>query len=299
MITRQQLSINRSLGLKHCFACEQTKPFADFANERTRIDGLSPRCRKCTALARRQRLAKDPEYDKRRSAERRASEGENLNAQARERYHRDVEHSRAKERKKLAANPEKYKTSAKIYRQTHREKTNEASKLAKRRKRLISRAADQAYAVANRDKKREASRLYRLNNAAAINERNRTRHKERSKLDPAYVERCRAQVKKYSESHAETIRAIRRNRKARIRNACGTHTAADIDQLFKLQKGRCANPKCRKRLSVGQFHIDHIVPIARGGSNDRRNLQLMCAHCNQAKHSKDPVIWAREHGLLI
>jgi 5-methylcytosine-specific restriction endonuclease McrA len=31
------------------------------------------------------------------------------------------------------------------------------------------------------------------------------------------------------------------------------------------------------------FHIDHIMPIAAGGSNDDDNLQVLCLGCHQKK----------------
>jgi hypothetical protein len=33
------------------------------------------------------------------------------------------------------------------------------------------------------------------------------------------------------------------------------------------------------------LHIDHIIPVARGGSNDFENLRLLCAWCNMHKHA--------------
>lgn len=44
----------------------------------------------------------------------------------------------------------------------------------------------------------------------------------------------------------------------------------------------CAN--CASRITERtDAHVDHIVPLARGGSNDRDNLQVLCARCNLSK----------------
>lgn len=37
-------------------------------------------------------------------------------------------------------------------------------------------------------------------------------------------------------------------------------------------------------------HIDHIVPLARGGCNDVVNLQLLCAGCNLRKSARDEQV---------
>jgi 5-methylcytosine-specific restriction endonuclease McrA len=34
------------------------------------------------------------------------------------------------------------------------------------------------------------------------------------------------------------------------------------------------------------MHIDHVIPLAEGGTNALSNLQLLCAKCNLAKGKK-------------
>jgi len=40
---------------------------------------------------------------------------------------------------------------------------------------------------------------------------------------------------------------------------------------------------CRKCGATKDLHIDHIVPVACGGTNDLDNLQFLCRSCNMAK----------------
>jgi HNH endonuclease len=48
---------------------------------------------------------------------------------------------------------------------------------------------------------------------------------------------------------------------------------------------------CLKRFKADVLTIDHVVPLARGGSNDLTNLVLACEPCNKAKSDKSPTEW--------
>lgn len=62
----------------------------------------------------------------------------------------------------------------------------------------------------------------------------------------------------------------------------GTYTPEDIQQIFAQQEGKCAY--CQKPLVA--YHIDHIVPLSRGGTNWPDNLALACQSCNCSKKDK-------------
>lgn len=88
-----------------------------------------------------------------------------------------------------------------------------------------------------------------------------------------------------------------RIRRARKKGASGTHTAADVQAILSAQGHRCAY--CRADLRKAKRHLDHIMPLALGGSNGPENLQWTCAPCNLSKGAKDPIEFARERGLLV
>ena len=84
--------------------------------------------------------------------------------------------------------------------------------------------------------------------------------------------------------------------RSRLTGAGGTYTAEDIKAIYKAQRGRCGY--CRASLKAG-YEVDHIKAIARGGTNDRSNLQLLCETCNRRKHALDPIEFAQRMGLLL
>jgi 5-methylcytosine-specific restriction endonuclease McrA len=111
-------------------------------------------------------------------------------------------------------------------------------------------------------------------------------------------EKSKAIKKKWSVNNPDKIRAIVANQRARRVKATGTHTAGEIARLFKIQKGKCANPACRVTLGT-KYHRDHIMPLVRGGTNDVKNIQLLCPSCNRSKWTKHPIEWAQQNELLV
>lgn len=95
----------------------------------------------------------------------------------------------------------------------------------------------------------------------------------------------------YKENYKEEIRAVSNNRRARILEAGGTFTAKNITNMFENQNGECTG--CLKSLIEFGYHVDHIMPISKGGSNWPDNLQLLCPECNLQKNAKLPEEWEK------
>jgi len=171
---------------------------------------------------------------------------------------------------------------------------------AKNRERYLATAA--AWRAANPGKQAAYSRRYRENNpevakAAQLDwyQRNIDAQRTRKlKYRNENIDNARRKSSAYNKANPAKIAAISRNRRARAK-AGGTHTEQDVAEIMKLQKGRCAY--CR--IVLGKYHVDHIEPLARGGSNDRCNLQILCIPCNKTKSAKDPIVFAQSLGMLL
>lgn len=102
-----------------------------------------------------------------------------------------------------------------------------------------------------------------------------------------------AEVAQYKRDNRDRVRIWAANRRARGGGRADPRVVAD---LLAWQRGKCA--ACGVLLGEG-FHLDHIVPLARGGGGERGNLQLLCARCNLQKGAKDPVAFMQSRGRLI
>ncbi|WP_346661753.1 HNH endonuclease [uncultured Methanobrevibacter sp.] len=58
-------------------------------------------------------------------------------------------------------------------------------------------------------------------------------------------------------------------------------------EVFKRDGYRCR--ECGASKDETSLEIDHIVPVAKGGTNDIDNLQTLCRECNRMKHTDEWV----------
>lgn len=122
--------------------------------------------------------------------------------------------------------------------------------------------------------------------------------KENAKEYKKFGDKIRARVAAWKANNPDKINSYVANRRALQRKIPGSHTADDIAFLMRIQGGKCAHSWCRANIK-GKRHTDHVKPIALGGSNDRKNIQLLCVPCNLAKNATHPVDFALRHGVLV
>lgn len=155
-----------------------------------------------------------------------------------------------------------------------RDKRIKAASYQRHRTKVIAHV--EAYVAANQEKVRARRRKYRQTNKEQIAER----------------------MKEWAKANRPLLRVHERRRRDRKRGATGSHTFADIQDIGRMQKWICAAPGCTRSITKN-WHEDHIRPISKGGTDDRRNIQLLCPPCNQSKHARDPIEWAQSLGVLL
>lgn len=117
---------------------------------------------------------------------------------------------------------------------------------------------------------------------------------ERFKYDSSYYlenrERHRVKCRKWELANKEVASNYTRQRRARKREAQGNHTTEDVQRQYEAQKGKCHYCK----VDVGDaYHVDHVIPLSRGGSNGPENIVIACPFCNCSKGNKMPHEWVR------
>lgn len=258
------LGYTDTMDTKTCTKCKRDLPNTAeyFAIDRSKRSGLTPNCKQCraekTASWRKANPDKAAEGWRRYQSE----HGAEKSAKAHARRAQDPEHFRAIER---------------------------AYEERSRRSRRARGDSPGTPRVANRSGPKRCARCGELLPADKF-------YRRRDGGLSSYCRPCYADWRRewrasrpsyhsdWHKAHPEVGRAKNHRRMAIIAAAVGNHTAADIRDLLSAQVRRCAY--CDGDLTMLGYHVDHVVPLSRGGSNARDNLAASCPACNMAKGDK-------------
>lgn len=94
------------------------------------------------------------------------------------------------------------------------------------------------------------------------------------------IDKAKAEQKAYRDSHPEQMRAKEARRRGAVQGA--TPDSAKDQPLHRLY----AAARLMGKVQGGEWHVDHIVPLARGGEHRWGNLQILDAKSNRTKGVK-------------
>ncbi len=149
-----------------------------------------------------------------------------------------------------------------------------------------------AYFQANRDKFLAGMKVrYQANRAAqseynrAYYQENRERHAE---LGRAWREKnaepMRAYMREYYEANVDRFNQYGVKRRASKRDQFVEH----VNSLVVLERDDGVCGICGGDVDPLDFHVDHIIPLSRGGEHSYANTQAAHPFCNLSKHDRLP-----------
>ncbi len=228
--------------------------------------GLRAQCKSCqAAYVRNNREANKKRriryYKKNRDIlkARREANKQQKNEQARQHYADNHEAFLARRRAHREQNREAIAQYQRRYQQENRERLSEEDRKRYRENRESLLEKKKRYYQDNREAVLAATRRWGAQNRESKAEYNRRWHK----ANPEYG------------------RIARRRRRALVRNAeHEPYGDVDIHNLWQRQGGCCYY--CDTSL-FGVYHIEHKIPLIRGGADKLENIALACPPCNLQK----------------
>lgn len=147
---------------------------------------------------------------------------------------------------------------------------------------LAGRLRQKKYRDKNKETLAAKDREYRRRPVPRFNEMLR-----KQKYNREHKEQIDAQKLKWRSNNPHKVKAWSHKRRALKRGNGGSFTFKELNDLFGQQEGFCYY--CGELLYASfdrDVHIDHKIPLSRGGTSNIENIVLTCSYCNLCKGSK-------------
>lgn len=189
-----------------------------------------------------------------------------------------AEQHRARARESAARRPDEIKAYRKAYYLAHREEA-------------IQVAAEWEKANPTRVRARRA-RWYRDHRERALATRTAWARRNRKQVSEAHAA--------YRAANPEKVKAAKSLRRARELGAA-TGDRKAYTAFVKWSRSAPSVPCywCKRKTKPGHRHLDHIIPLSKGGADAVGNLGVACPNCNARKSAKLPFFFAGQAELRL
>ena len=185
-----------------------------------------------------------------------------------------------------------------LYRKEYREKNKEKAKQYASNWRTINeqrkKELDRKYRENNIEKIKECRKKYAIDNSKKLIEKSKKWYqlnKERAKATKKEYNK----IYKTTESYRLSNKIQRIKRRKQLKNTKNQVTSKVLKEIID-KSSNCY--WCNKPLKY-DYHIDHYIPLSKGGEHTITNLVISCPDCNLKKHAKDPYEFANSIGRLL
>ena len=201
-------------------------------------------------------------------------------------------------------NPEKHKLRDRISREKNREKLTEYNKQYRLKNKESLEAKNKEKYRNNKEYYSEYSRLYREKNKEKIKQQGilyREKYKKiifqkKKEYSEKNKDKINAYHRKYQKIEKNRILTANRRHKRRTLEKKGDVTAEQLENLYNTVD-ICY--WCNTKLKKSNTHLDHYIPLSKGGEHTLSNLVISCRKCNLSKNAKDPFDFALSKGKLL
>ena len=262
---------------KKCKKCGLIKNSTEFYNHKTTKDKLYPDCKKCNNEKKLKWQQENPEKVKLTS---------------KRHYDKNPEKMRELNKKYRKENPDKVKEQNKKYYEENfkgnSDKIREKNKRGYENNKENIIKTNRKWAKANQERVKKNQKKYYEENIERIKERDRMYRLNN-------IERYRENFRKRAREHPEKIREANRKIRVKRMNCEGFHVCKEFDILKEKTGNICLCCKTKeselknkyKDLDKKYWKLteDHIIPLAKGGSDFIDNIQPLCMYCNSVKNA--------------
>lgn len=126
-----------------------------------------------------------------------------------------------------------------------------------------------AWKAANRERQREYWRKWYAANAAENAEKNRAKSAAWRASNPV-----RAREKEFANANLRRARLV------------GAAVGETVDRAAVVESDASTCYLCGKHCEAADIHLDHVVPLSRGGQHVMANLRVTHAACNMRKGAR-------------
>lgn len=244
---------------KICTKCKTEKSISEFTNLKSSKDGKSTYCKTCNSII-------NKEY-------------------------RSLNKEKIKQHKKQV-----YENNKELILQQRKEYYQE------NRESVLKRVEE--YTDLNRDEINAKRRQFRKDNLEHMKNQDKKKYikfrdqilEDRKKYFQENKDRINKYKKIWNKSENGKMFLRNRNMKRRSKYKEGDVTTSQLKELFTNTK-KCY--WCNDKLINGKIHVDHYIPLSKGGKHTISNLVLSCVNCNLSKGSQDPLDFANKKGRLL
>jgi 5-methylcytosine-specific restriction endonuclease McrA len=157
----------------------------------------------------------------------------------------------------------------------------------------VKRASDAAYRATHREEQAAYQAAYRAahrEEQAAYQAAHYAAHREEKAVyDAAYRAAHREERLAYDAAYAAKNRDKIRDKVGRHRSRKADAFIESVDRqvVFTRDAGTCGI--CQQGVESANWHLDHVIPLSKGGQHSYDNVQVSHPSCNQRKSSKLPL----------